>query len=114
LKHRHWLGAGLLALGLAACAEPPNSAANLSPAAPAAVRLIIRFTNPDSVWTATDLARLQKPLLADISPVAAVSSNTWAYRAVPHPGQDVNKLLGALRARPEVTYVDIDGKTRNP
>lgn len=114
MKHHHWVGAGLLALGLVACAEPPATAANTSHAIPVAVRLVIRFKEAKSVWTASDLAQLQTRLFADISPIAAVSDDTWTYRVLPQAGQDPDKILGVLRTRPEVVHVDVDSKARNP
>jgi hypothetical protein len=110
LKHNHWVGAGLLALGLVACAEPPATAANTSQALPTAVRLVIRFTTANSMWTTSDLAQLQTRLFADISPIAAVSENTWTYRVLPQTGQDLEKIIGILRTSPEVVQVDLGSK----
>ncbi|MDR7306435.1 hypothetical protein [Rhodoferax saidenbachensis] len=76
--------------------------------------MIIRFTEAKSVWTASDLAQLQTRLFADVSPIAAVSDNTWTYRVLPQAGQDLDKILRVLRARPEVVHVDVDSKVRNP
>lgn len=78
------------------------------------MRLVIRFTDANSVWSPSNLAHLQTRALANIVPIAAVSSTAWAYRVVPRPGHDVDQVVSELRSRPEVAHVDVDSKVRNP
>lgn len=113
MNYRLCLGACLITLVMAACAQesprqaPPAQAAS-------AQRLIIRFTTAQAVWNTAELAHLRTTLAADLQPVAAVSDTTWVYAVQPQRSQLSSTLLQALRARPEVAHVEADQRIRNP
>ncbi len=113
MNYRLCLGACLITMVMAACAQEPPRHAPPAQAA-SAQRLIIRFTTAQAVWNTADLAHLRTILAADIQPIAAVSDTTWVYAVQPQRSQASSNVLQALRARPEVAHVEADLRIRNP
>ncbi|MBX9817037.1 MAG: hypothetical protein K2X79_03355 [Burkholderiaceae bacterium] len=113
MNYRLRLGASLITMVMAACAqEAPYPASTVQAAS--AQRLIIRFTTAQAVWNAAELAHLRTTLAVDLQPVAAVSDTTWVYTVQLQRDQIPSTLLQALRKRPEVAHVEADLRIQNP
>ena len=73
-------------------------------------RLVVKFASAGQVWNAEALEKVRTSLSTDLRPIAAVSASSWTYRTRLAAGQSMETLMDKLRARPEVVFVELDGK----